>query len=129
MLQTLLELSFAGSSVLPPRSYWLPATSRLLRRSEYSAEGHADRYTIGELLVDVRSALFAEQRGGKTPDGDRRALQRSFVENLILKLSPSPVPSAGSGATGVEARPVMEALGVRYSDLYPAVRAELFAPV
>ncbi len=120
---TVARISIAQNRIMAS----LLQTERLLRMSEYSAEGIADHYTIGELLVDIRSALFAELRGGKTPDVYRRALQRYFVEHLILKLSAPPAPTGSAGSSGAEARPVMETLDVRYSDLYPAVRAELSA--
>ncbi|MDA1082229.1 MAG: zinc-dependent metalloprotease [Gemmatimonadetes bacterium] len=103
--------------------------ARLLRVADMSVTAKpGEAYQLVDLLGDVRAGLFSEIRTGSHIDSHRRALQRSYVENLSVKINPPPEPAGaggrgGRGATG----PVSPTLDPKYSDLYPAVRAELKA--
>ena len=102
---------------------------RLVRMSEYAAEAKpGDGYGPDELLADVRRGLFSELARGQDIDVYRRALQRSYVENLDNKLNP-PAPAAGAaGRGGVGGRaggpPQLDAT---LTDLHAVGRAELQA--
>jgi len=99
---------------------------RLIRMSEYANDMGANGYAIMDLLRDVRSGVFSELRSVAEPDVYRRALQRSYVETLGLKINP-PAPTAAPAAPGFGGGAAGPTLDPKLSDIYPAVRAELRA--
>ncbi len=70
----------------------LLANDKLLRLMEYNAID--DRaYSVSELFSDVENGIFSELNGPSyDADAFRRNLQRSFVQELINKMSAPPPP-------------------------------------
>jgi hypothetical protein len=104
--------------------------NRLVRLSEYEhgATASDPRYSILELLRDVRTGLFSELRTQETIDVYRRALQRAYVENLNQKLNPPPPaePAAGGrGGGGGGGRGGGAGLDPKLTDIQAAARFEL----
>jgi len=70
--------------------------------------------------------VFSELSSGAKIDVYRRALQRSYVEALNLKLNPPPVnAAAAAGRGGGGGRGGAPQLDPKLSDIYPVTRAEL----
>ncbi|MCC6928271.1 MAG: zinc-dependent metalloprotease [Gemmatimonadaceae bacterium] len=99
-----------------------------------------DRLALGESMLGATSAwpaadYLGEVRrvllGGSAPlDGNRRQLQRIYVERLEALLSPPPAPAAnpfGGGGFGGPLPPLLAAPNVRRSDIAALARAELRA--
>ncbi|MFM7774407.1 MAG: zinc-dependent metalloprotease [Candidatus Kapaibacterium sp.] len=70
------------------------ANDKLLRLIESAAINGENGQDLGvaELLDNLRNGLFADLLGTGTPDVFRRNLQRTYVANLVAKLS-APAPS------------------------------------
>jgi len=100
---------------------------RLIRLSEYEAQSKgAPAYTVPELYTDVRRGVFSELATGAKIDVYRRALQRSYVEALNLKLNPPPAAAAAAGGRGGGGgRGGAPQLDPKLSDINPTTRAEL----
>jgi len=108
----------------------LLANPKLLRVSEYEAQAkNGNGYSLPELFSDVRHGVFSELSKGDKIDVYRRALQRSYVENLNLKINPPATPAGAAGGRGGGGggggRGGAPQLDPKLSDIYPAVRAEL----
>jgi hypothetical protein len=93
---------------------------RMQRLIEAEVRNGDDAYTLGEMLSDLRSAVWSELPGGRSIDVYRRNLQRGYLERMgwLMTEEPPPAPSFfGAGfATGVN---------VPQSDIRPFVRGEL----
>lgn len=126
----LRRIGSAQSRVL----YTLLDTDRLNRLAEYEAlsRNRNDVYTLGEMLGDVRRAVFAEL--GSRPvgiDPFRRRLQRTWLAQADAHLNPSPpifitpVPartSRGRSTVNTDVRALMRG---ELADLDASLRAAL----
>lgn len=95
--------------------------SRLNRLVEYEATAArpADVYSVGELIADLRAAVWGElERPSVRIDVYRRNLQRAFLETVENDLTP---PQQG-GRTGVAIGPRDDRWN---SDIRPVLRGEL----
>jgi hypothetical protein len=91
--------------------YTLLDTERLNRLSEYEAlaKNRRDVYTLGEMLGDVRRALFSELTARNVSiDPFRRRLQRTWLNQADAQLNPQPafiitpvVPRTSRGRSSV----------------------------
>ncbi len=71
------------------------ANDKLLRLIETASISGSSNENLGvtELLENLQNGLFADLVANGSPDVFRRNLQRSFVANLVSKLSAPPPPS------------------------------------
>jgi len=101
--------------------------ARLIRLSEYESAAKGPTYTVTDLFADVRHGIFSELSSGAKIDVYRRALQRSYVEALNLKLNPPAANAAAAGGRGGGGggRGGAPQLDPKLSDIYPVTRAEL----
>lgn len=121
----------AGNASLAARQGAVVAQLLDARRLDRLALGEsmldaASAYPPAEYLGDVRRALLG---GGAPLDGNRRQLQRVYLERLESLLSPPPAPAANpfGGGFGGPLPPLLAAPNVRRSDLAALARAELRA--
>jgi hypothetical protein len=93
---------------------------RMQRLIEAEVRNADNAYTLGEMLNDLRSAVWSELPEGNSIDVYRRNLQRGYLERMgwLMIEEPPPAPSFfGAGfTTGVN---------VPQSDIRPFVRGEL----
>jgi hypothetical protein len=93
-------------------------TGRMQRLIEYEARMGDEAYSLGEMLGDLRGAVWSELRSGTTIGVYRRNLQRGYLERMEYLMTESPtVPAA--------ARSFITAVNVPQSDIRPYVRGEL----
>lgn len=79
-------------------------------------------YTLGELLLDLRKAVFGELEKTETLDTFRRNLQRAYLERLDFLMKPRAKPAvAATRRSGA----VSNVLNVSQSDVQPLIRGEL----
>src|SRR5262249_43411689 len=75
--------------------------ARLRRVADQGASAkNGDVYPLVDVFADIRSGLFSELAAGTIIDSYRRALQRSYVENLRDKINPPTTPAAAGGRGG-----------------------------
>jgi hypothetical protein len=94
---------------------------RMQRLIENEARNGSSAYSLGEMLGDLRAAVWSELRSGRSIDVYRRNLQRGYLERLewLMTEEPGPMPSVlRSSATAVN---------LPQSDIRPYVRGELEA--
>jgi len=60
--------------------------ARLARLAEYESTAPGDAYALADMLADLQRTLFAEAYDGARVDASRRALQRTYVEQVTAKL-------------------------------------------
>ncbi|MGD8698848.1 MAG: zinc-dependent metalloprotease [Gemmatimonadales bacterium] len=93
---------------------------RMQRLIEAGVRNGDDAYTLGEMLGDLRAAVWSELSAGQSVDVYRRNLQRGYLERLAWLMTEEPAaPPSFFGArfaTGVN---------VSQSDIRPFVRGEL----
>ncbi len=70
---------------------------RLLRMVELEANARSrnEVYPVSDMLTDLRRGLWRETDSGAPIDAYRRRLQRSYLEQMNLKINP-PAPAAGA---------------------------------
>jgi hypothetical protein len=118
-----------GPSSLPTRQAAvltsLLGTPRLSRLSQSEEVDPANAYPLAEFLNDLKADVFA----GATPDVNRRALQRVYIERLAAIVNPPPPPTLPAGvalppqpATPI---PFVTASNVPRSDLPAMARAQM----
>jgi len=118
-----------GPSSLPTRQAAvltsLLGTPRLSRLAQSEEVDPANAYPLAEFLNDLKADVFA----GATPDVNRRALQRVYIERLAAIVNPPPPPTLPAGvvlppqpATPI---PFVTAANVPRSDLPAMARAQL----
>jgi hypothetical protein len=91
---------------------------RMQRLIENEARNGSSAYTLGEMLGDMRGAIWSELRAGRSIDVYRRNLQRGYLERMewLMTEEPPPAPSFFGATTGVT---------VSQSDIRPYGRGEL----
>jgi len=91
---------------------------RMQRLIEYEARMGSEAYTLGEMLGDLRGAVWSELQAGNSIGVYRRNLQRGYLERMKYLMTESPtVPAA--------ARAFITSVNVPQSDIRPYVRGEL----
>ncbi len=94
--------------------------SRMQRLIEAEARNGRDSYSLGEMMTDLREAIWTELRRGSSIDAYRRNLQRGYIERmefLMTEEMPTNLPAfAASQITRVD---------VSQSDIRAFVRGEL----
>lgn len=97
----------------------LLSNARLGRLSEAVGMDATNAYAPGELLEDVRAAVWAP-----APDVSRRALQRAHIERLeglVNAVAPAPVPA------GFQLPAIAQQPNLRRTDIPALARAQLVA--
>jgi len=97
----------------------LLASNRVARLQEHEAIVGDKAYTLGQLLLELRSGVLTELSAGGRIDPYRRNLQRSYVDLLGARLSP-PAAVATMGRDGAAPMPT-----ITHDDTRGVVRAEL----
>lgn len=92
---------------------------RMQRLIEAEARLGDDAYALGEMLGDLRAAIWSELRRGGSINVYRRNLQRGYLERMewLMTEEPAAVPAA--------ARAFTTSVNVPQSDIRPFVRGEL----
>ncbi|NIR58323.1 MAG: zinc-dependent metalloprotease, partial [Gammaproteobacteria bacterium] len=83
------------------------------------ARNGAAAYTIGEMLGELRAAVWSELRSGRSINVYRRNLQRGYLERMEWLMSEEPE------ATSFFSPGYMTQVDVPQSDIRPFVRGEL----
>jgi hypothetical protein len=99
--------------------------ARMERLIESGARGGGDVYTLGEMMGDLREAVWSELGSGRNVDAYRRNLQRGYLERMDWLMTNDPDPPTGRGGGpggGGNTR-----VDVSQSDIRPFVRGELEA--
>jgi hypothetical protein len=67
---------------------------RMQRLIESGARLGDDAYTLGEMMTDLRRAVWTELNSGRNVDTYRRNLQRGYLERMqyLMENEPAPVP-------------------------------------
>jgi hypothetical protein len=99
------------NQVLDPR--------RMERLVEAEAKLGSDAYTLGEMLDQLRSEVWAEVASGQATDPFRRNLQRAYLERMeyLMTEEPDELPSFFSGS--------LNDVDVSQSDIRAFVRGQL----
>jgi hypothetical protein len=92
---------------------------RMQRLIEAEARMGTSAYTLGEMLGDLRAAVWSELGRGRSISVYRRNLQRGYLERMayLMTAEPTAVPASARG--------FMTAVNVPQSDIRPFVRGEL----
>ena len=92
---------------------------RMQRLIEGEARLGDDTYTLGEMLGDLRGAVWSELRRGNAINVYRRNLQRGYLERMgwLMTEEPAAVPAAF--------RSFVTSVDLPQSDIRPFVRGEL----
>jgi hypothetical protein len=92
---------------------------RMQRLIEGEARLGDDAYTLGEMLGDLRGAIWSELAAGRSIDVYRRNLQRGYLERMewLMTEEPTAVPAAF--------RSFVTTVDLPQSDIRPFVRGEL----
>ena len=77
----------------------LLSQSRMERLIEQEANQGDAAYTLAEMLVDLRNAVWTELVDSSTPDAYRRNLQRGYIERMRFLMEEN---SSGQGGLSVE---------------------------
>jgi hypothetical protein len=94
---------------------------RMQRLIENEARNGGSAYTLGEMLGDLRGAVWSELRSGRSIDVYRRNLQRGYLERMGWLMTEEPGPVLGFF------RDAATPVNVPQSDIRPFVRGELEA--
>ncbi len=95
----------------------LVANDRMLRMIELDAMPAAgERYTVPQMLADLRGGIWSEAATGKATDAWRRRLQRVYLEAMGAKVNYA-TPNLPPGFGALSARQVADLRGI--------IRAEL----
>lgn len=93
---------------------------RMQRLIEAGVRNGNDAYTLGEMLGDLRAAVWSELSTGRSIDVYRRNLQRGYLERLAWLMTEEPAaPPSFFGAR------FATSVNVSQSDIRPFVRGEL----
>ncbi len=93
--------------------------SRMQRLIETAARNGGDSYGLGEMMGNLRGAVWSELAGGSSIDAYRRNLQRGYIERMHwLMTEEPPAPPAFFAA-------FFTRVDVSQSDIRPFVRGEL----
>ena len=120
---TLNRISRAQSSILSS----VLNDARMSRLVEYQALAAtpAEAYSLGEMLGDVRRAVWSEiYTGAPKIDAYRRALQRAYVEQLGRRVSP-PEADGGDGPPAPQQRRGPQAPPPNSGEIKTMFRGEL----
>ncbi len=93
---------------------------RMQRLIEASARNDQDHYDLGEMLADLRNAVWSELRGGESIGVYRRNLQRGYLERLQFLMT-----EEAPRITNPFAAAFLTSVDVSQSDIRPFVRGEL----
>ncbi len=93
---------------------------RMQRLIETEARAGNEAYTLGDMLSDLRGAVWSELTSGASTDAYRRNLQRGHLERLHYLMTEEPTQP-----TSAFARANVTAVDVSQSDIRPFVRGEL----
>jgi len=93
-------------------------TGRMQRMIEAEAREGSDAYTLGEMLDDLRGAVWSELRTGRSIDVYRRNLQRGYLERLESLMTEDQTVPAGFSA-------FITPVDVSQSDIRAQVRGQL----
>ncbi|MCE2421923.1 MAG: zinc-dependent metalloprotease [Gemmatimonadetes bacterium] len=96
---------------------------RLQRLIEGEARMGDDAYSIGELMDDMRAAIWSELESGESIGVYRRNLQRGHLERLEFLMTQDPPPPAFFG--GLDLSAFFTTVDVSMSDIRAYVRGEL----
>jgi hypothetical protein len=93
--------------------------SRMQRLIEAQARYGSDAYSLGEMMRDLREAVWTELGSGRTIDPYRRNLQRGYLERMSFLMTQElpPVPAFAAGQ--------ITAVDVSQSDIRAFVRGGL----
>ena len=94
--------------------------ARMQRLVEAGARRGDDAYTLGEMMTDLRRAVWTELRDGDNVDAFRRNLQRGYLERMAWLMTEEPDQPSGQFAAS-NITPV----DVSQSDIRAFVRGEL----
>ncbi len=96
------------------------ANDRMVRMIELDAmPGNGDRYTLPQMLIDLRRGLWSEIYSAKPIDAYRRRLQRVYLEAMASKINP-PAPNpqlAAFGLAGPSARALADFRGLLRAEM------------
>jgi len=99
--------------------------ARMERLIENGARGGGDVYTLGEMMGDLREAVWSELGSSRNVDAYRRNLQRGYLERMDWLMTNDPDPPTGrDGGPGGGGNTRVD---VSQSDIRPFVRGELEA--
>ena len=101
--------------------------ARMQRLIESGARGGRSAYTLGEMMRDLRSAVWSELEGGRNIDAYRRNLQRGYLERMDWLMTNDPAPPTGGRGGGRGGGGGNTRVDVSQSDIRPFVRGELEA--
>lgn len=92
---------------------------RMQRLIEAEARNGNEAYSLGEMMTDLREAVWTELARGRSIDAYRRNLQRGYLERMefLMTEEPTPPPARFAGRR--------TAVDVSQSDIRAFVRGEL----
>jgi hypothetical protein len=93
---------------------------RMQRLIETEARAGDAAYSLGDMLGDLRAAIWTELRTGRATDAFRRNLQRGYLERMGYLMTEEPATP-----TSPFARTFTTQVDVSQSDIRPFVRGEL----
>jgi hypothetical protein len=93
--------------------------SRMQRLIEAEARNGSEAYSLGEMMTDLREAVWTELGSGRSIEAYRRNLQRGYLERMEFLMTQE-LPSAPSFFAGQ-----ITSVDVSQSDIRAFVRGEL----
>jgi hypothetical protein len=93
--------------------------SRMQRLIEAGARNGNEAYSLGEMMTDLREAVWTELARGPSIDAYRRNLQRGYLERMEFLMTQEPTPPPARFASQ------LTAVDVSQSDIRAFVRGEL----
>ena len=92
---------------------------RMQRLIEAEARNGNEAYSLGEMMTDLREAVWTELARGRSIDAYRRNLQRGYLERMEFLMTEEPTPPPARFASR------LTAVDVSQSDIRAFVRGEL----
>lgn len=92
---------------------------RMQRLIEAEARNGNEAYSLGEMMTDLREAVWTEVARGRSIDAYRRNLQRGYLERMEFLMTEEPTPPPARFASR------RTAVDVSQSDIRAFVRGEL----
>ena len=92
---------------------------RMQRLIEAEARNGNEAYSLGEMMTDLREAVWTELARGRSIDAYRRNLQRGYLERMEFLMTEEPTPPPARFASR------RTAVDVSQSDIRAFVRGEL----
>ncbi len=110
----------------------LLSAARLGRLAESETMDPEAAYPVAEYLGDVRRTLWGAPASLASPDANRRALQRVYLDRMGALVVPPPAPTAppgggGGGAPAGPTSPLLTAPNLLRGDLPALARGQLVA--